>query len=105
MELVDLENELQSNDAVMIYFSGNDCGVCNVLKPKIEELFTEKFPKVKQIYISAEVFRDTAAQHSVLSIPTILVYFDNKEFLRVSRLISVSDVENKISRTYDLFFN
>ena len=105
MELIDLENELKNNEAVMVYFSGNDCGVCNVLKPKMELLFNEKFPKIKQIYISAEVFRDTAAQYNVLSIPTVLVYFDNKEFLRESRLISVPDVESKILRTYDLFFN
>lgn len=100
-----LEKELKNNEALMVYFSGNDCGVCQVLKPKIETLFKEKFPKVKQVYISAEIFRDTAAQYNVLSIPTILVYFEGKEFLRESRLISVPDVETKISRTYDLFFN
>jgi len=105
MEKEKLELEFQENEAVMVYFSGNDCGVCHVLKPKIEALLQQKFPKVKQIYISAEEYRDTAAQCDVLSIPTILVYFEGKEFLRESRLISVPDVEGKISRTYDLFFN
>ena len=77
----------------------------NVLKPKVETLFSEKFPKIKHHYISVEVYRDTAAQLNVLSIPTLLVYFEGKEFLRESRLISVSDVEGKISRTYELYFN
>jgi len=105
MDKQSLEKELQNNEAVMVYFSGNDCGVCHVLQPKIERLFTNKFPKIKQIYISAEEYRDTAAQCNVLSIPSLLVYFEGKEFLRESRLISVPDVEGKISRTYDLFFN
>jgi len=105
MEIIDLENTLKNNEAVMVYFSGNDCGVCQVLKPKIEVLFNDKFPKVKQIYISAEEFRQSAAQCNVLSIPTLLVYFEGKEFLRESRLISVPGVEGKISRTYELFFN
>ena len=99
-----LEQELQNNEAVMVYFSGDDCGVCQVLKPKIEALFNKSFPKVKQVFISVQEFRDTAAQYNVLSIPTILVYFDSKEFLRESRLISVPDIETKISRAYELFF-
>jgi len=105
MDKQSLDQVLQNNEAVMVYFSGNDCGVCQVLKPKIKRLFNEDFPKVKQIYISSEKFLDTAAQYNVLSIPTLLVYFDGKEFLRESRLISISDVENKILRTYKLFFN
>ncbi len=105
MDKFDLENVLKNNDAVMVYFSGKDCGVCHALKPKVETLFTDKFPKIKQVYISSEEFRDTAAQFQVLSIPTVIVFFDKKEFIRQSRLISLQDLESKISRTYDLFFN
>ena len=99
-----LEQELQNNEAVMVYFSGDDCGVCQALKPKIEALFNKRFPKIKQVFINTQEFRDTAAQYNVLSVPTLLVYFDSKEFLRESRLISVPNIEVKISRTYELFF-
>ena len=99
-----LQQELQNNEAVMVYFSGDDCGVCQALKPKIEALFNKRFPKIKQVFINTQEFRDTAAQYNVLSVPTLLVYFDSKEFLRESRLISIPDIEVKISRTYELFF-
>lgn len=105
MDKKDLEEQLANNDAVMVYFSGNDCGVCKALQPKIETLFSTKFPKIKQVYIKSEEYRDTAAQLNVLSIPTIIVYFENKEFLRQSRLISIQDIEQRIIRTYNLFFN
>ena len=104
MDKQSLEQELQNNEAVMVYFSGDDCGVCQALKPKIEALFNKRFPKIKQVFINTQEFRDTAAQYNVLSVPTLLVYFDSKEFLRESRLISVPDIEVKISRTYELFF-
>jgi len=105
MQIIELENELKNNEAVALYFSGNDCGVCSVLKPKVETLLNDKFPKIKQHYISAEQFQDTAAQLNVLTIPTLIVFFENKEFLRKSRHISLIEVEAELSRIYSLFFN
>lgn len=104
MDKVNLENELKNNDAVMLYFSGNDCGVCKVLQPKVSELFTQKFPKIKQLYISAEDFRETAVGYNVLTIPTVIVFFENKEFLRKSRHISIVEVETELERVYSLYF-
>ena len=100
-----LEQELQSDAAVMVYFSGNDCGVCNLLKPKVQTLFNETFPKIKQVYISVEEFRKTAIQYNILTIPTLIVFFENKEFLRKSRHIALSEVEVELTRIYSLFFN
>ena len=100
-----LDHCIQTNEAVMVYFSGNDCGVCHALQPKVKDLFDTKFPQIQQVYIKSEEYRDTAAQVNVLSVPTVIVFFDHKEFVREARLISLQDLEVKISRTYDLFFN
>lgn len=104
MQIEQLQSEIQMNDALMIYFSGEACGVCKTLQPKIKELFTQEFPKIKQIYISADLFTQTAAQLNVLSIPTVIVYFDSKEFIRESRHISISNLASQIHRPYKMFF-
>jgi len=105
MEIEELKKQIESNNAVMVYFSGIDCGVCEVLKPKVKELFEKEFPKVKQLYINANQHQKSAAQFCVLTIPTVIVFFDKKEFIRQSRHISIADLKSQIQRPYDLFFN
>ena len=104
MQLEDLEQYINKNDAVMIYFSGEHCGVCKVLQPKIKEAFEKEFPEIKQIFIDAEQFKQTAANYSVFSVPTIIVFFDGKEFAKKSRHISVNGFVQELQRPYDLFF-
>jgi len=101
----ELEKIIAENEAVMLYFSGEHCGVCKVIQPKIKELFTTHFPKIKQLYISADQFPQTAAQLHVLTIPTVILFFDAKEFIRQSRHISCEQIEQQLSRTYNLYFN
>jgi len=102
--LNDIEEILSSNDGVMLYFSGENCGVCQVLKPKIQELFSASFSKLKQVYISAELQKEIAAHFSVFTIPTVIVFFEKKEFIRQSRNISIGDLKTKIERPYGLYF-
>ncbi len=104
MDIEQLQHEIQTNNALMVYFSGENCGVCKVLQPKIENLFTTQFPKIKQIYISADKYTQTAAQFNVLTIPTVIVFFDTKEFIRESRHISIQNLSLQITRPYEMFF-
>jgi len=105
MQIEELQQEIENNDAVMIYFSGKNCGVCKVLEPKIKEAFTLSFPKIKQIYICAEQYKITAIEYGVFSVPTIIVYFDKKEFARKSRNLSVAGFVQELKRPYGLFFD
>ena len=104
MEIENLQEIINNNDAVMVYFSGENCGVCKVLQPKIKTLFDTEFSKIKQVYISADKYTQTAAQYNVLSIPTVIVYFDSKEFIRESRHISLTHISAQIQRVYEIFF-
>jgi len=105
MTIQNIQNEIETNDAIMLYFSGVDCGVCHALMPKIKESFESNFPKIKQVYINANQFPEISAHFSVFAVPTIIVYFENKEFIKKSRLISVDELEHEIQRPYGLFFN
>ena len=105
MNLEDLQNKIKNTDAIMIYFSGENCGVCHALQPKIKTAFDKNFPKIEQLYIKAEENKQIATHFGIFALPSIIVYFENKEFLNQSRLISVDQIVQNINRPYSLFFS
>ncbi len=100
-----IEQILQSKEAVMLYFGGKSCGVCKSLRPKIEELFSQKFEKIEQIYLYVDQYPDIAAHFTIFTIPTVVVYFENKEFLKQSRNISTVQLQEQLQRVYGLYFD
>ncbi len=96
---------LRQEAAVLAYFSHEQCNVCKVLKPKVEELLAEKFPKIKAIYCNTKSSPEIAAAQSVFVVPTIIVWFEGKETYRFSRNIGLQELEGALSRPYSLFFD
>ena len=105
MFIEDIEKEIQSNDAIMLYFSGENCGICKALMPKIQSSFQSNFPKIKQVFISASDYPALAAHFSIFTIPSVLVFFEGKETKRESRHISVEQLIQGTKRPYNIFFN
>ena len=105
LSLVDFEQVVGQENAVLAYFSTNECSVCQVLKPKVEEMLDKYFPEIKQVYVNCAKVPDAAAQNRVLSVPAILVYFEGREFLRKSRSFSIEALKNEIKRPYRLMFS
>jgi len=102
MNLEELELKIKNNIGIMIYFSGEKCGVCHALRPKIKELFNDNFPLIEQIFLDANENAEIASSLNVFSIPTMLVYLDGKEFLREGRNMSIVQIDDKMSRIYDI---
>jgi len=103
--LEEFNTAVNKNAAALIYFSHDECGVCQVLKPKVEEMMVEKYPKVKLFYANTVKRPEIAAQQSVFSVPTLLVYFDGKESVRKSRNLGVDELNGELSRPYELMFS
>jgi len=102
--LDELDTQLTQNQAAIVFFSGSSCNVCTVLKPKVIELINTSFPNMQFISVDCDKSPEVAGQNSVLSIPTVIVYFDGKEGLRFTRSFSIGELEANIKRTYDLMF-
>ncbi len=102
MKLEELKEKIANSEGAMLYFWGDNCAVCDALKPKIKELFDNSFPKIEQIYIDAKKNQDIAAAFSVFSIPTTIVFLDGKEFAREGRAMSIAALEEKIRRPYEI---
>ncbi len=74
----ELKKAISENQAIILYFSGDNCSVCKVLKPKIETEVSKNFPKMKLFEIKTDISKELSSQFSVSSIPTIVVLFDKK---------------------------
>ena len=94
----------EKDNGALFYFSHEQCNVCKVLKPKIDELLTTKFPEIKMYYCNTNELSELAAQNSVFAVPTILIYFTGKETIRKSRNIGIQEIEALIARPYEMIF-
>ena len=94
----------EEEPALLAYFSTEVCNVCKVLKPKVGELIHTEFPKIKLIYIKSDILPEVAAQNQVFAAPTILVFFEGREYIRKSRNIGIGELQREIERPYSMFF-
>jgi len=90
--------------ALLAYFSTEACNVCKVLKPKVAELIQSEFSNIKLVYIKSDKLPEVAAQNQVFAAPTIIVYFDGREYIRKSRNIGIGELQIEIERPYSMMF-
>lgn len=98
-----ISEQIETSDACMLYIGGMNCGVCKALYPKIMGSFEKEFPKMTKIRVEIEEEREFVSKLEVFTIPTIIVYFEGKEFFRKSRHISVEGFVEEVRRPYQLF--
>lgn len=103
--LESINQTIKDNPAVMLYFSAPTCNVCHALKPKLLEALNENFETFEVISIDVSTDADIAASFNVFAIPTVLVFLDNREFLRKSRHMSVGEVIGEIKRPYEMMMS
>lgn len=102
MDLITFKESIESELAVAVYFSTSNCGVCHALRPKVEELFSIEFPAIKFVHIEIDKSPGISGEYSVFSAPTLLVFFEGKEFLRKVRLMGIQELQQKIERPYNM---
>ena len=103
--LSEFQQIILKNIAVCFYLSTPECSVCKVLKPKVIEMINNDFSKINFFYVDLNEAKEISGQLSVFSIPTILIYFEGKETIRVSRNIHLDELRNQIKRSYKLIFD
>lgn len=99
-----LADDIPENFNGVLYFSHQHCGVCKVLRPKVEQLLTEEYPELSFHYVDIEKEPKTAAGYTVFTVPVILVFFEGQEFYRFKGGVSIGELARQISRPYELKF-
>jgi len=106
IETLDELNTLkQSEEALLILFGGKECNVCHAIKPKLIELVEARYPKMKMVYVDCHVTTDICSQNSVLSLPTLQVFFTGQRFIEEVRTFSLTKVVEDIARPYLMVFD
>lgn len=101
---MNLQERINKEAALLVYFSHDECNVCKVLKPKVIDLLNDEFEKIGFEYVNTVENKEIAAQNHVFTVPTVLVFFEGKESFRWSRNISIGDIAHSLTRPYSLLF-
>ncbi len=101
-DIEQLQVKLQEEIALVLYFSSPSCNVCHVLRPKLMEALEKEFPSIGRYHADIALTPEIAAQFQVFSAPTIIVFFEGKEFIRKGRSMSVEGLLQEIKRPYEI---
>ncbi|RXP46548.1 thioredoxin [Lutibacter sp. HS1-25] len=102
--LTQLKTTIANNLAVLLFFNTQSCNVGEALEPKVKNLLSSNFPKIKMFTVDLNFSPQIAASYNAFVEPTILVFFDGKETIRKSRNIGIYELEEAIKRPYQLIF-
>lgn len=103
-QLEKVKEIIEQDMGVLLYFYNDDCPPCISLRPKVEKLMGERFPKMKLVWVNSKSSPDIPAAYGVFANPTILIFFEGKEFKRFSKYVSVNELETAIERYYTMAF-
>lgn len=103
-ELSEIESLIKTEKGLVLYFFNDRCAPCVSLRPKVHDLVAARFPKMKLVMIDSKSNPLLTAGFGIFSNPAILVFFEGNEQFRVSKFVSVSQMEEAIERPYRLLF-
>ena len=92
------------NEMVLGYFSSESCNVCKDLFPKIEKMVEETYPKMELMRVDSESVPAYVGEYGIFVIPAVILFVQGKETIRRVRNFSVVELEDAISRYYDMIF-
>ncbi len=86
-----------SNDVYLIDFWAPWCGPCRMMGPILDE-FASKQTKVKVAKVNVDENPDLASEYGITGIPTLIVFNKGKEDQRISGLVQLNVLEQKLSQ-------
>jgi thioredoxin-like negative regulator of GroEL len=95
---------IKKETAVLLYFYSDSCAPCLSLRPKVVELICDSFPEIKIAFINGENEPMIPAKFGAFSFPTLLIFFEGKEYIRESKYVAIPQLAASISRPYKLLF-
>ena len=84
---------LQSTVPVLLDFWAPWCGPCKMIGPLIEQLAEEYAGRLKVGKVNVDEEAELASSHSIVSIPTLIVYKDGKIANQVAGALPKHSIE------------
>ncbi|MDG4946867.1 thioredoxin [Weeksellaceae bacterium KMM 9713] len=90
--MANLQEILTSNKLVLVDFTAEWCGPCQMMKPILEKVQAEVGDKVKLVVVDIDKDSTVAAQCMVQSVPTLLLFKDGEQVWRESGILQPQDL-------------
>jgi len=103
--LEEFKSLVATEAALMIYFYNDYCAPCISLRPKVLELAIDSFPKLKIVFSNSISQPEISAYFGAFNNPTIVIFFEGREYRRESKYVSIPQLEASIKRPYDMLFS
>ncbi|UTW65789.1 thioredoxin family protein [bacterium SCSIO 12643] len=100
----ELKEKIAQTPGLVLYFKNDMCSPCMALRPKVEELVQLQFPKMEFLIVDTVEQPLLSSAYNVYANPTILVFFEGREYIRKSKYIGTSELEQEIDRLYRMVF-
>lgn len=88
---------IQSSTPVLVDFFATWCGPCKMQHPILEELHKKMGDKVRIITIDIDKNEALAQKYMVQSVPTLMIFKNNKLEWRQAGVHSAADLERMLS--------
>lgn len=105
MDLQTLNRHIAESEALLLYVTTTECSVCKVLKPKVRQLLTERFPRVEFVDVEMDLLPEVGEERQVFAVPTVIGFFQGKEHFRKVRVFGLEELAEALSRPYELLFS
>lgn len=94
-----IDDLIASSDLVFLYISRPNCSVCHALLPQVQELLM-KYPEIKLGHINADEVPEVAGKFSIFTIPVLLLFYQQKEYIREARIVHLELLDERINNIY-----
>ncbi|MGM1021987.1 MAG: thioredoxin family protein [Bacillota bacterium] len=96
----EIDTFIQNNRLSMLYVSQDNCNVCHAIYPKLKELLNN-YPEIKLAHIDASQVEAVAGKLLIFTVPMIILFFDQKEYLREGRFVQFEQLEARLEQLYN----
>jgi thioredoxin-like negative regulator of GroEL len=104
-EIDEIQHALNHEGISVLYLYSDLCAPCQALRPKVEQLLREDFPKIQLLYADAQHAPELRAEFGVYALPAILGFADGKEFFRAGSGIGTQELREKLARPYSIYYD
>lgn len=92
---------IQSPTPVLVDFFATWCGPCKMMHPILEELKEKMGDKVRIVKIDVDKNEALAQKYMIQSVPTLMIWKNNKQEWRGAGVHSAADLERLLSAYVD----
>lgn len=93
----DIEQTIEDNRICLFYIKAPDCGVCNVMLEKVEQITTD-YLAIASFYTDITEEPLIAGRFLVYSGPTVLLLADGREVYRGAQFIDMEELRCNMNR-------